>query len=386
MKKFLKTIIVKMNLINFFSIFFYVFRIFKIKNNKIVCINFSGKGYGDSPKYIAEELLNDKMQYDIVWLVNNLNDENFPSNIRKVRIFSIKSYYELATAKIWINNSRFDQFVRKRKNQIYIQTWHGGLALKKIEYDAIDKLSEYYKKVMENDNKMIDYMISNSDFCTKMYRRAFKYKGEIIDIGTPRNDILVNYNSDVRKKVENYYNIDSKKKILLYAPTFRNSYEKNPYDIDFLKLKNELEYITKDNWEIVVKLHPRISNSDILKSKVLYIDASNYSDMQELIISCDLLITDYSSTMFESLIADKPVIIYANDIESYINERGLYFDFNELPFKLAKNNNELINIVRNNNIEELKKNYNIFKNKIVLKETGKSSSLICKLIKCEIEK
>ena len=90
-----------------------------------------GKGYGDNPKYILEYLNQQKQKIDFVWLTSNSNNTKFPKNIRTVKIFSIKSFFELATAKVWINNSRFDQFVIKRKEQFYIQTWHGGLALKK---------------------------------------------------------------------------------------------------------------------------------------------------------------------------------------------------------------------------------------------------------------
>ena len=182
-------------------------------------------------------------------------------NTRLLNLFSIKSFFELATAKVWINNSRFDQFVIKRRGQFYIQTWHGGLALKKIEYDAEDKMSEYYKKVMKNDNNMIDIMLSNSKFCTEMYRRGFRYNGNIMEIGSPRNDILINKNIEIENSIYKKYKINRKEKILLYAPTFRNKYDKNPYDIDFDLLEKLLLKKTGNEWKILIKLHPRISDA-----------------------------------------------------------------------------------------------------------------------------
>ena len=193
MKNNMKNIIVKLNLINIISILYYVFRIFKIKTNKIFCQNFtSGKGIGDSPKYIALELLKDKdKKYDIVWAVKNKKDiKEVPKGIRLVKIYSIQYFYEMATAKIWISNTRFELFTRKRKGQFYIQTWHSPLRLKKIQNDANEYLSEYYKKCMKNDSKMIDVILSGCEFSTEIYKRAFLYDGRILEIGTPRCDIF----------------------------------------------------------------------------------------------------------------------------------------------------------------------------------------------------
>ena len=341
----IKKIIVRLNLLKIISLVLYIFRIFPIKKNKVCFINFSGKGYGDNPKYITEEILKENEDIEIVWFVKNIEKvkKEFPSRVRLVKIFSLRYLYELETAKVWVNNSRFDQFVIKRKGQYYIQTWHGGLALKKIEYDASDKMSEYYHKVMKNDNNLMDVMISNSKFCTEVYRRAFRFKGDIKEYGTPRNDFLLQKHDDTITKIRNFFDIKEDNKILLYAPTFRDKYLKNPYDIDFERVKKELEDKTKQKWKIIVKLHPRIENpEDLIKFNDDIINATKYPDVQELIYSCDLLITDYSSTMFESLIANKSVILYANDIENYINERGFYFTFEELPFLLSNNNFPLL--------------------------------------------
>lgn len=382
MKKILKKTIVRLNLIKTCSVFFYIFRLIPIKKNKIVFVNFSGKGYGDNPKYILNYLNNRQNEnIDYVWLTSNLNDKRFPKNVRRVKMFSIKSFFELATAKVWINNSRFDQFVIKRKGQFYIQTWHGGLALKKIEYDAEEKMSEYYKKVMKNDNKMIDLMLSNSTFCTNMYKRGFKYNGDILEVGSPRNDILINENSEIKNNICQKYRIDKNEKILLYAPTFRKNYDNNPYDIDFNLLKKILSETTGYKWNILIRLHPQISDaSKYIKDISNYIDVTTYNDIQELIYSCDMLITDYSSTMFEAMIANKPVIIYANDISNYNNERGMYFDFSNLPFPLTKNNDELKQCIQNIKFDSIIEKYNLFKKNIGLNESGNASKIVGDLI------
>lgn len=368
-----------------YKIIGFPFRLLPLKNNRIVLENYFGKGYGDNSKYIANELLKNLKKYDLIWLVKGNYYEDIPKEIKQIKRGTLSELYYISTAKIWIDNSRKPLGTTKRKGQFYIQTWHGCLALKKIEYDAIDKLSDDYKAVIKNDNKMIDLMLSNSNFCDEMYKRAFKYNGKILKYGSPRNDILINRTSEFKEKIQKKYLIEDNN-ILLYAPTFRNSYEYNPYDIDFDLLKEKLEEKTGTNWKILIKLHPNISNNSkkYINSKDC-IDASSYPDIQELICACDLLITDYSSTMFETMIANKPVIIYANDIDSYADERGFYFKFDELPFPLTRNNKELLNYIENNNIKDIPNNYIEFNKKIGLKETGQASKKVVEEILKEVE-
>ena len=382
--KLIKKIVVSLNLTRLPCVLFYFFRIFSIKNNRIVFVNFSGKGYGDNPKYIAEELK--KGDYDLIWLVNNKKDKSFPKEVKKVKIFSIKACFYLTTAKVWINNTRFEHCVVKRKGQYYIQTWHGSFGVKKIEYNAIEKLSEYYKKVMKNDNKMIDLALSNCEFMTeKIFRESFKYKGEILKVGLPKDDIFSNYDESLIMKIKKYYNIPYDDRILLYAPTFRKSYsEINPYDIDFSSLKNTIEEATGDNYSILIRMHPRIASKakELITNNSELIDVSYYEDVQELICACDILITDYSTTMTDAMIADKTVVLYANDINDYESERGYVFPYRELPFKITTSNEELINVLKNNSINELKKMPRLFvKNYLKIYETGKASKKVAERIK-----
>ena len=387
-KKIIKDMIVKLNVVNILSIPLYIFRIFPIKNNRILFENFTGKGYADSPKSIAEKLIDSNDNYELYWVIkdNKLKNE-FPPKINTIKLYSLKYFYILATAKVWVSNSRFDQYVVKRKKQFYIQTWHGGLGMKKIEYDAEDKLSEYYKKVMKKDNKNMNLMISNSKFCTELYRRAFRFKGDILEVGTPRNDVLINNKDELSKKARKKINIDKDTKILLYAPTFRLDYSKNPYDINFKELQKVLEIKTKEKWIILVKLHPRVNNSEELlgKYKSYINDVTSYSDIQELICACDMLITDYSSTEMEAMIADKPVVIYANDVKEYTDERGFSLGFDEIPFKITENNDELLNYIEKVNFDEIKKEYSIFMKKVGLKENGKATNAVCDIIREKIK-
>ena len=368
-----KLIIANSFIIKILAIPIFFFRIFRIKNYRVLCSNFVGKGYGDSPKYISEELAKDN-NYEIIWICKNINDR-FPSYVKPVKIYSLKYFYYIATSKFWIFNTRIPVYYVKRKKQVYIQTWHGCLAFKKIEFDVEDKLDNNYVKNAVRDTNYTNLMVSNSSFCNDLYRRAFRYSGEIICNGTPRNDLLVNRTDlSIRSKVCNVLHISKNNKIILYAPTFRAHYDKNPYDINFDDVIKVLNKKYHDTYSVIIRMHPGIKNPDSLISNYNnYINANNYDDIQELILACDLLITDYSSTMFEAMIANKPVIIYANDIENYNKDRGSYFDINDLPFPISYNNKDLCKLLLNTKMEDICNGYDSFKESIGLKESGKSS-------------
>lgn len=382
MKNKIKEIVVKLNLMDILSLPFYLFRIFKIKNNKIACTNFSGKGYGDNTKYVVQELLKHKDKYDIVWFVSDKNKYIIPSEIRVVKLYSLKWFYELATAKIWINNSRFPIFVKKRKNQYYIQTWHGGLGLKKIEKDAEETLSNYYKKSAKRDSKMIDLMISNSDYRTNLFKKSFWYNGKILDVGSPRNDIFFSkeeYNK-LNEFIREKYNIGSNKKIVLYAPTYRKNTEFNYYSIDYDNLINQLYKRYNEEYVFLIKLHPKFSNkvTELKSDKI--IDVTNYPDVDELLLITDILISDYSSVFFDFLYTNKPVYLYAPDYKEYLDERGMNFVYSDLPFSISYSNEELINKI----ILDDSSNYNDklkeFIMKMGIKDKGVASKSVVNVI------
>ena len=380
--KILKKIIARSRILSTISIIFYVFRIFKIQNNKIIMNNFNGKGYGDSPKYIAEQLLNSNI-YKLYWGVKDKNKGDFPNGIIPVKMYSLSWFYHMATAKIWISNLRYSVFVKKRKNQYYIQTWHGGLGIKKIEYDAYEKMTYYYKQVMENDNRMIDLMLSNGKWMDRLCRNAFRYKGEILSFGLPKNDMFINRTVEYSTKVKKFYGIDASTKLLLYAPTFRVNYDSNPYNIDFDRLVQVLDKKTGFSWRALVRLHPKVTEKydELITLNNNGVNASSYSDAQELVCASDLLISDFSSILFDGMMAKKPVVVYADDLKKYADERGLYFNITDLPFEIAENYVQLETIIRERDFTEMLNRYGIFEEDIGLKETGESSVIVSRRIK-----
>lgn len=360
-----------------------IFFLKPINKNKIIVCNYYGKGYGDNGKYIVEEIINRELPYDIVWMVGkSLNDGvSIPKEVKIVEYGSFKALYEIATSKIWIDNSRKEFYPVKRKKQFYIQTWHGGLGIKQIEGDVEESLSSAYIKIAKHDSKMADLFISNSTHLTNIYKRAFWYQGEILECGYPKNDIFFRENSEYKIKIRDYYKLHHDTRIVLYAPTFRSNNDLTPYDIDYSLLLKTLEEKTNNSWIVLVRLHPNLINYD---NNIQYsdkvINATHYPDMQELVIGCDALISDYSSCMFDSEMMKIPTFIYASDLSDYMKDRGSYFRFDELPFPIATNNEELMKNIINFNQRDYEKDVYRFNLKVGLKDKGDAAKQIVDVI------
>lgn len=330
-------------------VLFILFRIFPIKKNKIVVSCFSGKGYGDSPKAIAEELLHRKGPYDIVWLVNNMN-EKFPAGVRKVKRLSAAAVYEQCTAKIWIDNRRKPGYVRKRKGQYYIQTWHGVRGMKKVEMDVADSLSPSYVKALVKDSKMADLFISASKLSSKGFRTSFLYNGEIMECGLPRLDVLLANDPEKKRQIKEKYGFRPEDKLVLYAPTFRKDAfdtDLSLYQLDWEGLLAEMDNHFGGTWKGLLRLHPNVAK---LSAKMALPDnvkdVSACPDVEEFLLISDCVITDYSSTITDAGIAGKIGIIFAKDIEAYKKERDFYIPLEDFPYPIATSNEELLAIVR----------------------------------------
>lgn len=366
----------------FLSLPYYLFRICPVQKNKIVFCNFDGKGYGDNPKYIGEEIIKHDLKYDLVWLTDSRLKEQFPSNYRVIDIRSTKAIFELVTARIWIDNGRKSFVTRKRKNQFYIQTWHACMMIKKVEKDAEDKLPFLYVKSAKNDSKMIDLCISNSSFMTNFFNSSFWYNGDILQCGFPKTDYLINATTEDVMGIKNRLNIDTKSKIVLYAPTFRNNKNIDVYILEFDRLLECLSNNFGEKWIVLIRLHPSMSErANYFQYSENVVNLSTYSDMQDLLIISDVLITDYSSTMFESYLLKKPVFLYATDVEEYQKERGLYFEFDHLPFPKANNYDNLLKLIEDFDNDKYVEIVSGFMDSIGFDENGEA----CQQITSKIE-
>ncbi|MGN1202318.1 MAG: CDP-glycerol glycerophosphotransferase family protein, partial [Eubacterium sp.] len=270
---------------------------------------------------------------------------------------------------------------RKRKGQIYIQTWHSSIRLKKIEKDAEQCFDSKYIESAKDDSAKTDLILSGCDFSTEIFSNSFWYNGEIMKSGTPRCDILFNNTEETKKKVFDYYGVNPDNRIVIYAPTFRKDKSADLHGIDADRISAALKKAFGGEWTFMYRFHPNIIkdySSDVKNT----VDASKYPDMQELIATADFMITDYSSCMFDMLIAGKSCILYAPDAEEYSkDERGLYFDFDELPFPMAKTNEQLESEILCFDSEKYRAKSKSFMRKIGSYETGHASEKVAEYIK-----
>lgn len=387
----IKSIINKID--NIFSMIFkyYISITTKIQPNKIVFMTYSNS-YTCNPKYIHHKILEKGLSYDMVWICNkgakNI-EKNFPSSLRVVRRGTYEAYKEIASARIWIDNSInfLWEPIIKKKNQIYIETWHGSLGLKKVGKDDIKDAK--WIKASQKCDLYTDFCISNSDFESFVYRETHWNKTRILMLGHARNDILFNKDKtiykEIRSKVYEYFGLEENDKIVLYAPTFRDSGTTDVYNIDFEKLRASLKEKYGGTWKILMRHHfhnrkKKIDGIDDIDQKEYVIDATRYIDMQELLCVADIGISDYSSWLCDFVLTGKPAFIYAVDIDEYDTERGLYYPLETTPFPIAINNEELIDNILHFDQKEYEKKAHMFVKEKGCIDDGNASERIVRVI------
>ncbi len=335
------------------SFCFRFFSLLPINSKKISFITFEGNGgYCCNPRYISEQLQKEDETLNMVWLVNDVR-KKFPNTIKVVNNTFFNRAYHLATSKVWISNARMEYGTLKRKGQFYIQTWHGAIAFKAVGKLRGELFPKIARIVSEYDSKLIDIVLSNSDWCTEKYTDMLLYDGVIKQTGSARCDVFFKNRNQICKAVREKYNIPEQSKIVLYAPTFRGGSQQGKRNIhveeptiDFNRVVTSLEKKFGGEWWVFLRLHPQLAANletmPINKNDANFIDVSTAYDMNEILAACDVFITDYSSSAFDAINGLIPVFIYADDLEEYVADRGeLMWDMFSLPFSTATSNEHL---------------------------------------------
>jgi CDP-glycerol glycerophosphotransferase len=348
-----------------------------------------GKQYADSPKNIYEEILRQNLDYKKVWVLNKQHRFKDPGT-KRIQRLSPQYYYYLARAGYWVNNQNFPAYIKKRPGTVYLQTWH-GTPLKKMLYDIeeVHGRAEDYVERIGRAVKNWDYLISPSPYATKAFRSAFRYDGEILETGYPRNDIFYKEEkNEVARSVRQKLNLDKNKKVILYAPTFRDDQTagKNKFlfdiQMDLHKMKEQLgnEYIVLLRMHVVVSNQIRIDED--LEDFVM--NVSGYPDIQDLYLVTDILITDYSSVMFDFANTGRPMLFFTYDLENYRDKlRGFYMDFEkEAPGPLVYDTDDIIRNIKDiDHVQAcFKEKYFAFKKKYCPLEDGMASKRVVEKI------
>lgn len=346
----------------------------EICKNKVIFSNFIGAGFGGNEKYIALDLLERSKDLDLVWIVKK-EGMRFPEGIRQVQYGTYEHYWELGTARIWIDNQHKNFFTRKREGQCYIQTWHGGGPLKKIEFDG-KNVPASSLALCEMNSRLEDIMVSPTRFNSELYRRAFHYDGEIMECGYPRNDIFWK-NNKIRKEIEDIFDVGEGEMIALYAPTFRNFERREEDVLDLARVRKALEKRFEKKCRFFIRFHPRVAETvkdypGIENCR----DVTAYEDIQELFVAADVLITDYSSVMWDFSLSGKPIFLFHPDVDLYEKDRGYYLPFQEMPYVESFDNDDLCRKIEDFNEKGYKARVKAFLEKYGSFDRGTATEIV----------
>lgn len=359
------------------------FWVFPVNNNKIYFQSFGGKKIACNPFYIYKYMKENFPNYTYVWGVRDYSNIIEP-NVKLVKINTINWIIQVLTSKVLITNDDFFPYLPYRNKCIMIDTWHGGGAYKKINKDFEDEKNNYnsYKSLCYM-SKHINYFVSSSEKFTNLMAGArYIDKNKFLPIGMPRNDLFFN-NEEIRKiniSVRKKIGVEENDFIVLFAPTYRGlskqaSYENN-LNIDCIrevikeKFNKKVKILFRGHY--LLKNNSKLSNYDF--------DVSEYNDMQELLCASDLLITDYSSSMWDYSFLYRPCFLFVPDFDKYNNERGFYSNPDSWGFPICKTNEELCNKIKKFNpityVNAIKKHHDNLGNY----ENGYATEQIVKII------
>lgn len=354
---------------------------------RVVCWSHNFQQYSCNPRYLTEYLLKHNPEFEIYWVFRKgVDTSQVPEGISVVRFRTWEYMKLIASAEFLITNARTDpyrNYWHKRPGQKYLMLWHAGVALKRIEADVENKLSYSYVQRAKADSRVCDLMISGCRMQTRLQRERFWYDGEVMEEGIPRNDIFFaeSRKGELRQRIAKQYNIDPTWRIVLYAPTFRVDGSTEPYTINWARVMPAIRRMYNgDNVVVMVRMHPlligKVNTSSLVAFDNVW-DVTRYPDMQELLTVADMLITDYSSSMFDFAMQRRPCLLYATDVDAY--DRGFYFNIKELPFPLSESEEELITTIeRFDNEVYLSRLARFYDERVGLTERGHASEALAK--------
>lgn len=344
MKWFIKYLISKMMCVLLFPLY-----IFKVKRNRLLFISYGGLQFSCNPKYITKFLIeNHKDQYDIIWVFKEPEKfKHIDESIVRVKYLSLAHFYYVITSAVCITNMGFNKFFFVRKNQRFVQTWHGGGAYKRSG-ESMNK--KYFQRILDRQHdSMITDFISSSKYFTDYFIGDLNYHNNILSIGMPRNSFLLKekdnkkLKENIKTKIDKNYH--KNKCYILYAPTWRD--DKDEYELpNFENITTELG--TKFDKEIVILFrshHFHNIVSDDIRNNC--INVTNYPDMQELLLVSDILISDYSSCIWDFSLLMRPCFLYVPDLSKYESARGLYTDIHNWGFVVCENKSVLDTEIKN---------------------------------------
>ena len=328
----------------------------KVKKDLVFFESFNGGLYGDSCRYIYEHYIeHNPANRRFVWSLKRTPESGakIPGKHRRVTTGGLRYMLALARAGILVSNMRQPSWYVKRPGQMFFETWH-GTPLKKLVFDMDDvyTASPGYKKIFYDQSRKWDWLLSGNDYSTDVFEHAFMLPRErIVCLGYPRNDRLrAGADEELKMRMREKLGLPKEKKIILYAPTWRDNRFRGSGDYEMPSAFDRDFYKKAENCFFILRQHYFVGEAVGLTEACgeNAVDMSAYDDINDLYLASDMLVTDYSSVFFDYAILGRPMVFYAYDEEEYRDGlRGLYFDMeNYCPGPIVRTQDELADVLK----------------------------------------
>lgn len=359
----------------------YLMEWYPYKKNRICCVTLTRKGYVDNMRYVSQALLKKNCNFEIIWITKypDTCDSAIESGLKVVRYHTIRHFYLQFTARMILSDDSLYHGMIKRKKQIYLNLWHGGINYKRLGREGMAFEDPFMNKLFYMKNPPPDYMVAGSRFFAENMRTAFGfYRTVFLNCGMPRNDILF-HSKETRGKIKKLYHIGNKR-VILYAPTFREQGDGLMVSgIAFEEIIKAARERFGGEWVMLYRAHYFVSETGVHKEYV--IDVSDYENMQDILIDTDILISDYSSCMWDYSFLYRPIIVYAPDEEHYRKmERGFTRAGETMPYPKSKNMAELLKIIETHDFDEDTKRIERHHKEMGAYDTGNATDYIADFI------
>ena len=312
---------------------------------KIVYNSWYGR-YSDNPKAVHQALLRRGDPHEHIWLSDQQPDGGFPAGTVTVGLDTPAAVDALESADLVISDVHVELDWVKRPGATYVQTWH-GTPLKRVHHDVLLAPDGLLDRLSLDVDRW-DVLLSPNSYSTEMLRRAFRFEGPVLETGYPRNDVLLGPEAEaIRARVRRELGIEEGRTAVLYAPTWRDDTYFDAGADASVQVALDGQAAQALDCVFLVRLHSKIGGG-LTGADPGWRDVSRYPDIAELYLAADVMVTDYSSAMFDFAVTGKPIILYPYDLDRYRDEvRGFYFDlFVDPPGPVVTTQEELIKQLR----------------------------------------
>lgn len=317
-----------------------------LRRGSVVFESHMGRQYGDSPRAIYEEARRRGLRLRCYWSYAS-SPEGFPEDARLVRRWSWSYLTALARAEYWVDNQGFPQKVGKPRRTTYIQTWHGS-AYKRMGADEarVKMLNAAARRRLQQAVDRFDHFLVRGEHDVRTLGRAYRLPGEkLMRVGYPRNDRLAG-GAAPDAELAAQLGLTDGRQVVLYAPTFRGDAGGKARKAQLLLDVERFAERFADEKVLLVRSHylERVTLPGTVRGDV--VDVSGRHDVTAVLGLADVLVTDYSSVMFDYVLLDRPMVFYTPDLREYTTQRGSYFDLREhAPGPLAETEDDLFRVL-----------------------------------------